>query len=205
MMGSMCKTWFSLLLIVSSLGCASTQPAPASALGVSSSASRCAQPAHEHQLEVSLSIGQGSERKPLCPGERLSSNDALFIAVESAADAYVRLIFVSADGHASEWPPQEHEDVTRKAFFRAPAGVLAKAAGEAQLFLVASLQPLSETDPVMQGMLDVIRDTAPLASQADVPAPGSAEVLHVESHGGLEADFDENGLAMLAIGLHAAP
>jgi hypothetical protein len=162
----------------------------------------CAAPARVHQLAVSLSVGHGAERKPLCPGESLRTHDPLVVAVESASEAYLRLVFVSADGQVSEWLSSPPQDITRKASFRSPEGALSNIAGEGQLFLVASLQPLAETDPIMQGMLDVIRETAAPPSERGFTR--SAEVLQIETLAGLEADFDENGVVMLAIDLHAA-
>ncbi|MGC4070123.1 MAG: hypothetical protein QM784_36790 [Polyangiaceae bacterium] len=112
----------------------------------------------------------------------------------------MRLVFVSADGQVSEWLPQQTDDMTRKASFRSPEGSLGRIA-EAQLFLVASLAPLAESDPIMHDMLAVIRETE---AQVQAPAAQQTPVLNVESSAGLAADFDENGVAMLAIDLHAA-
>lgn len=200
-MTSMRRTWLSSLLLAGAWGCAGAQHPPAtSSQDPSPSVSACARRARDHQLEVSLSVEDGSARKPLCPGERLRTEDALVVAVESATDAYMRLVFVSADGRVSEWLPQQAEDMTRRASFRSPAGSLGQAS-DAQLFLVASLAPLSETDPVMHDMLAVIREAGEQA--ADAPPQPTAE-LHVESSADLAADFDEHGLVMLAIDLHAA-
>jgi hypothetical protein len=118
----------------------------------------------------------------------------------------VRLVFIAANGHASELLPQENDQARHSASFRSPAGMLANASGEAQLFLVASLHPLSRTDPVMQDLLDAIRDTTEVSpAAATSTAAETRATLHLESQADLEADFDENGLVMMAIALHASP
>ena len=79
--------------------------------------------------------------------------------------------------------------------------------GEAQLFLVASQAPLEESDATMQMMLDVLRDTGTLVDRDGSlrpPPPGTApppDMLKLETSKNLFADFDDHGVAMLAISL----
>jgi hypothetical protein len=201
MMNEMRTMLMASLLVMSSFGCAGS-----SIVQTKQAAASCAPQRHGHELAVTLSVERGAGRRALCPGERLSSADALFIAVEIASAAYVRLVLVAANGHASELLPEENDQATHRASFQSPAGMLANASGEAQLFLVASLHPLSRTDPVMQDLLDAIRDTTGVSpEQATSPASESPETLHLESQADLAADFDENGLVMMAIALHTSP
>jgi hypothetical protein len=163
-----------------------------------------------HALSVSLSLARDEQRRPLCPGQALTPSDALWISVELEAEAHVRLIYIAPDGQAGELLHQEDRDLIDHAVFRAPKGLLSRADGEAQLFLIASKQPLTESDATMALLLDLIRDTGTLvardgslqpAAQGSVAPP---DLMKLDISENLFADFDDKGMAMLAISLRAS-
>lgn len=166
-----------------------------------------AAPKTGHGLEIYLSVDRDGDKRPLCPGEVLSARDTLLIGVDLDIASHVRMVFIAPDGQAGELLRQDEADLTRAANFRAPEGLLAYAAGEAQLFIVASQEPLEQSDATMQMMLDVIRDTGTLVDRDGSlrpPPPGSAappDMLKLETSEDLFADFDDKGMAMLAISL----
>ncbi len=164
-----------------------------------------------HSLEVYLSAAHGADKpkRPLCPGQALGANDAVFIHVELESEAHVRLVYIAPDGHAGELMHQEEAELTRSALFRAPRGLLSHAQGEAQLFVVASKRALADSDAALQLMLDTIRETGTLVDRdgslhppAAINAP-PAEIMQLELSDDLFADFDDNGMAMLAFSLRA--
>lgn len=166
-------------------------------------------PKDGHSLQVYLSVMRGEAKRPLCPGQPLSDKDALWISVELETDAYVRMVFIAPDGQAGELMHQGEADLSRTAEFRAPQGLLAHAPGEAQLFLVASKAPLAQSDETMQLMLDLIRETGTFVDRDGTlhPPENAApppEMMQLEASDNLFADFDEKGMAMLAISLQAA-
>jgi hypothetical protein len=169
-------------------------------------------PQDGHSLEVYLSIYRAEQKQPLCPGQRLSEGDELWVDVELDTASYVRLVYVSPDGEAGELLRQDHADQTRVALFRAPDGLLVRSAGEAQLVIVASREPLSASDPMMDSMLDVIRETGTLVERdgsVRPPPPGAPPPLEGVQldlgADGLHTDFDERGVAMLMIPLRTGP
>jgi hypothetical protein len=168
-------------------------------------------PGEGHSLEVYLAIKQAGERRAFCPGQRLDSTAELWVTVELDVASHVRMVYVSPDGEAGELLRQDEAYLTRSAMFRAPDGLLVRTPGEAQLVIVASRQPLEESDPVIGSMLDVIRDTGTLVERDGSlrpPPPGTepASGVSLDVGGkGLHADFDENGVAMLMIPLRSAP
>lgn len=169
-------------------------------------------PDEGHSLEVYLSVLRGAQKQPLCPGQHLSASDELWVDVELDTASHVRLVFVAPDGEAGELLRQDEADLTRVALFRAPEGLLAHAAGEAQLVIVASREPLSSSDPMMGSIFDLIREQGTLVERdgsVRPPPPGAGPSLEGVSLDlgpeGLHADFDARGLAMLTIPLRAAP
>ncbi len=164
-----------------------------------------------HALEVYLTVERDSTRRPLCPGEVLTDRDSLWLSVELEFASHVRVVYIAADGQAGEVLRQDEADLTRSAIFRAPEGLLAHADGEVQLFVVASREPLAESDPIIHAMLNVIRDTGTLVEpdgSLRAPPPGTAppsDILKFEASENLFANFDELGVAMLAIALRARP
>lgn len=198
-------TWgsFAIVLVCLGLGsCGAPKPAPRRPDGCQTVA-----PEQGHGLEIYLAVARDEKPRPLCPGEVLHETDALWISVDLDIASYVRMVFIAPDGQAGELARQDEADQTRQATFRAPKGLLAHAPGEAQLFVVASQTPLEESDATMQMMLDVIRDTGTLVDRDGAlhpPPAGSAappEMLKLETSKNLFADFDDHGVAMLAISL----
>ena len=169
-------------------------------------------PEEGHSLEVYLSVLRDAQKQPLCPGQHLRASDELWVDVELDTASHVRLVFVAADGEAGELLRQDQADLTRVAMFRAPEGLLSRAAGEAQLVIVASREPLSSSDPMMGSIFDLSRDQGTLVERdgsVRPPPPGSGPSLDGVSLDlgaeGLHADFDARGLAMLTIPVRAAP
>ena len=197
-------------MVVLGSACAGSVPGPSTRPPNDGCAGRHSQ--DDHSLEVYLSVIRDTQKQPLCPGQHLSAEDELWVDVELDTASHVRLVFVSPDGEAGELLRQDQADLTRVAMFRAPEGLLSRAAGEAQLVIVASREPLSTTDPMMDSIFDLIRDQGTLVERdgsVRPPPPGSAPPLEGVrldlSAGGLHADFDERGMAMLTIPLRAAP
>lgn len=167
-------------------------------------------PDEPHSLEVFLAVSRNAgPQRPLCPGARLEAEDSLWVTVELDTASQVRMVYSAADGESGELLRQDEADLTRRAVFRAPQGLLVRSAGQAELLIVASREPLAEADPEMGGMLDVIRDTGTLVDRDGSlrpPPPGvetaSAGGLDLGAQG-LHADFDENGVAILSLTLTA--
>lgn len=149
---------------------------------------------------------------PLCVGQDLTSADALWVTVEVGTDAYIRTVFVTPDGQTGELIRQDSEDRTKRARFQAPRGLMTRSPGEAEFVVVASQLPLHEADPTMSAMLRVIRETGVLVDhQGNVTPPMRAaddttedQLLNLGSDS-LYADFDEHGVAVLTLTLHASP
>jgi hypothetical protein len=193
-------------LWVLSFGCgAAPQHAPRRPDGCGSSSG----PGHD--LELYLLVERNGAREPLCPGEPLSQDDTLWITVELELLAHVRMIYVAPDGQTGELVRQDQADMTRVAIFRAPEGLLAETRGEAQLFVVASREPLDTVDPTLATMLDLIRETGTLVDREGNLHPPTAEasapleILRLDATGDLHSDFDEHGVAMLGVALRARP
>ena len=204
MMNAMGRVLAAVSIVVFASACATPKPP-------SRQDDRCDAviPEAGHALSVSLSRSRDGQKRPLCAGEALTASDALWISVELATEAHVRLVFIAPDGQAGELLHQEEQELTRSAEFRAPQGLLSHADGEAQLFLVASQQPLAESDATMALMLDLIRDTGTLVDRDGAlhpPAQSSApppELMKLDISENLFADYDDQGMAMLAISLRA--
>jgi hypothetical protein len=134
----------------------------------------------------------------------------LWVSVEIDTASYVRLVYSTPDGGSGEVVRQDAADLTREALFRAPRGLLSSAPGEVQLVVVASRAPLEESDPALGAMLDVIRETGTLVdrdgSLRPPDEPSGSEPWRLDfGPQALHADFDERGVALLTVSLHAAP
>ncbi len=205
MIAAMRRTWSTFALVLACLGlggCGAPKPAPRHPDGC-----QAVTPEQGHDLEIYLAVVRDGKQRPLCPGEVLTEADVLWINVDLDLASHVRMVFIAPDGQAGELVRQDEADQTRQATFRAPEGLLAHAPGEAQLFVVASQTPLEESDPTMQMMLDVIRDTGTLVDRDGSlrpPPPGTApppDMLKLDTSENLFANFDEHGVVMLAISL----
>ena len=125
-------------------------------------------------------------------------------------DGHVDLIYVDPEGHAGYLDQRGTSELTRRAVFQAPAGLLTHKVGEAQLFIVASEKPLVEADPTMYALLQAIHETGTHVDRqggihpARDPDP-TAEALHFDTQAEMHADFNEWGVAMLGLSLRAAP
>jgi hypothetical protein len=159
-----------------------------------------------HSVEVYLSVGENGAKRPLCPGAPLHVKEALRIEVELDRAAYVDLIFVDPAGHAGALERQDTADLTRVAEFRAPSGLLTHHPGVAELFVVASEEPLEELDPTLHALLKVIHETGISVDRHGSIHPGQiredeGRPLHFDTQAEMFTDFDDNGLAMLALSL----
>jgi hypothetical protein len=166
----------------------------------------------DHTLLVSLAVDREGQRGALCRGQQLTAADTLWVTVDLDTASYVRMVFVTPLGETGEVMRQDAADLTREALFRAPRGLMAHAQGDVQLVIVASRDPLTEVDPMLSSMLDVIRDTGVIVDRdGSLKAVGSGQGMKPEEQlfnigsGALTADFDGNGVAVLTLSLHTAP
>ncbi len=168
--------------------------------------------AQGHALQVYLEAARTGGSTPLCVGQNLTSEDVLWVTVEVGTEAYIRTVFVTPDGQTGELIRQNSEQRTRRARFLAPRGLMTRAPGEAEFVVVASQSPLREADPTLSAMLNVIRETGvPVDDEGNVTPPMRAaddatedQLLNLGSDS-LYADFDEHGVAVLTLSLHASP
>jgi hypothetical protein len=164
-----------------------------------------------HAVEVHLLSERDGHIYPFCPGEPLTSSDALWVSVDLDSASHVRMVFVSPNGESGEVLMQDDVDVTRAAVFRAPSDLFARARGEAQLVIVASRGILGDADPPLAAMLDAIRDTGVVVERdgsiyrnangasglQELPVDLSSQALH--------AEFDARGVALVTLSLRTAP
>ena len=162
-----------------------------------------------HSLEVYLSrldAKAKKKKKTLCPGEPLHVDQGLEIEIELDRPCYVDLIFVDPEGHAGSLERQGTAELTQHAIFRAPSGLLTHHPGTAEMFVVASEDPLEEVDPTMHALLQVIHENGITVDRHGGVHPGQVresegEPLHFDTQAEMFANFDDNGLAMLALAL----
>jgi len=126
--------------------------------------------------------------------------------VEIDRPAFVRLMFVDPAGAAGALEPQGDDGRGRRAEFRVPSGLLTGRAGQAQLLLIASEQPLEDADPAMDTLYQVVRETGTwvdAAGRLHPPErqPPSGEALHFDTTVDMHADFDPNHVAMVGLSL----
>lgn len=165
--------------------------------------------ASAHALEVYLFVERDGVMDSLCPGQPLTSSDALWVGVDLDLASHVRMVFVSPAGESGEVLRQELGN-GEEAVFRAPRGLFTRERGDAQLVIVASRSALGEADPLLSSMLDTIRETGVLVDsdgqivQKGQSAGPPALPMDLRSQA-LHADFDERGVALLTLTLHTAP
>jgi hypothetical protein len=218
----MCRfgSWFALFsLLASACGGTVSQAGRTNAQGAEPSAqSRVRQNdgcsehtgASAHALEVYLFVERDGVMDSLCPGQPLTSSDALWVGVDLDLASHVRMVFVSPAGESGEVLRQELGGSGEEAVFRAPRGLFTRERGDAQLVIVASRSALAEADPLLASMLDTIRETGVLVDR-------DGQIVHTAQAAGppalpmdlrsqaLHADFDERGVALLTLTLHTSP